>query len=61
MPVKIDDLLKIAIGFGASDLHVKAGSFPFIRVGGELRPAANPGRYSGHGILHDDEPAEAKV
>ena len=35
---RIDDLLKIATGFGASDLHVKAGSFPFMRVAGELRP-----------------------
>ncbi len=35
---KVDDLLRIATGFGASDLHVKAGSFPFMRVGGELRP-----------------------
>jgi twitching motility protein PilT len=35
---KVDDLLRIAAGFGASDLHIKAGSFPFMRVGGELRP-----------------------
>jgi Tfp pilus assembly pilus retraction ATPase PilT len=28
MSTKIDDLLKIAAGFGASDLHLKAGSFP---------------------------------
>jgi twitching motility protein PilT len=44
MPVKIDDLLRIAIGFGASDLHVKAGSFPFIRAGGELRPVVEAPR-----------------
>ncbi|MGI8654366.1 MAG: type IV pilus twitching motility protein PilT [Pyrinomonadaceae bacterium] len=41
MSTKIDDLLKIAAGFGASDLHLKAGSFPFMRVGGELRPVMN--------------------
>jgi twitching motility protein PilT len=46
MPVKIDELLRIAIGFGASDLHVKAGSFPFIRVGGELRPVVDAPRLS---------------
>ncbi|HEV7843449.1 MAG TPA: type IV pilus twitching motility protein PilT, partial [Pyrinomonadaceae bacterium] len=34
---KVDELLRIAAGFGASDLHIKAGSFPFMRVGGELR------------------------
>jgi twitching motility protein PilT len=38
MPVKIDDLLKNATAHGASDLHIKAGSFPFVRLGGELRP-----------------------
>ena len=46
MPIKIDDLLRVAIGFGASDLHVKAGSFPFIRVGGELRPVVDSPRLS---------------
>jgi len=38
MPVKIDDLLRAATQFGASDLHVKAGSQPYMRIGGELRP-----------------------
>ena len=38
MSVKIDDLLRVATSFGASDLHIKAGSFPFMRIGGELRP-----------------------
>ncbi|MFN2454333.1 MAG: type IV pilus twitching motility protein PilT [Pyrinomonadaceae bacterium] len=44
MSNKIDDLLKAAIGFGASDLHLKAGSFPFMRVGGELRPVMDNAR-----------------
>lgn len=44
MPVKIDELLRAAIGFGASDLHVKAGSQPFVRVGGELRPVVDAPR-----------------
>src|SRR5918998_1840405 len=38
MPVKIDDLLRAATQLGASDLHIKAGSQPFIRISGELRP-----------------------
>jgi twitching motility protein PilT len=46
MPIRIDDLLRTAISFGASDLHVKAGSFPFIRVGGELRPVVDAPRLS---------------
>ncbi len=38
MSVKIDDLLRFATSHGASDLHIKAGSFPYMRTGGELRP-----------------------
>ena len=32
----IDDLLKIAVQRGASDLHLKVGSFPMMRVSGTL-------------------------
>jgi twitching motility protein PilT len=46
MSNKIDDLLKIASSFGASDLHLKAGSFPVMRVNGELRPVAGANRLS---------------
>jgi len=38
MATRIDDLLRMAMSFGASDLHLRAGSFPVIRVNGELRP-----------------------
>ncbi|HVG28492.1 MAG TPA: type IV pilus twitching motility protein PilT [Pyrinomonadaceae bacterium] len=38
MPIKIDDLLRSATECGASDLHIKAGSFPVMRVDGELKP-----------------------
>jgi twitching motility protein PilT len=38
MPIKIDDLLRSATACGASDLHIKAGSIPVMRVDGELRP-----------------------
>jgi twitching motility protein PilT len=41
MSVKIDDLLRIATTHGASDLHLKAGSFPYMRIGGELRPVVD--------------------
>jgi len=34
----IDELLKIAIESDASDLHLKAGNFPIIRVNGKLKP-----------------------
>ncbi len=38
MSTRIDDLLRMAMSFGASDLHLRAGSYPVIRVAGELRP-----------------------
>ena len=46
MSNRIDDLLQMAMSFGASDLHLRAGSFPFIRVNGELRPVAGVNRLS---------------
>jgi len=36
--MNIDDLLKIAIERDASDLHLKAGNHPTIRVHGTLVP-----------------------
>ncbi|HEY7786368.1 MAG TPA: type IV pilus twitching motility protein PilT [Pyrinomonadaceae bacterium] len=44
MPVKIDDLLRIAASHGASDLHLKVGVFPVMRIGGELHPVADAPR-----------------
>ncbi len=35
----VNDLLKIAVDSGASDLHLKVGSFPMMRVRGTLVPA----------------------
>jgi twitching motility protein PilT len=35
----VNDLLKIAVEHGASDLHIKVGSYPMMRVGGDLVPA----------------------
>jgi twitching motility protein PilT len=37
---RIDDLLRMAMSFGASDLHLRAGSTPVIRINGELKPLA---------------------
>src|SRR5882672_9655779 len=44
MPLKIDDLLRFAVTNGASDLHLKVGSFPFMRIAGELHPIADAPR-----------------
>src|SRR2546428_2833754 len=42
--VHINDLLKIAAERRASDLHIKVGSHPVIRVDGELTPVVEPKR-----------------
>lgn len=44
MPVRIDDLLRVAIDHGSSDLHLKVGAFPVMRIGGELHPVADAPR-----------------
>jgi len=36
--VEITELLRHAVEVGASDLHLKAGNAPFVRVDGELSP-----------------------
>jgi twitching motility protein PilT len=41
MASKIDDFLRVAVSFGASDLHIKAGAFPMMRISGELRPVVD--------------------
>ncbi len=52
MLTRIDDLLRMAMSFGSSDLHLRAGSTPVIRVDGELRPM------SGSAKLSQDETLE---
>jgi twitching motility protein PilT len=37
MENNIDDLLGRAVGVGASDIHLKVGSAPIVRIDGELR------------------------
>src|SRR3954471_5350039 len=45
----VNDLLKIAVDSGASDLHLKVGSYPMMRVRGMLVTAATERR-----LEHDD-------
>ncbi len=40
----INDLLKIAVASGASDLHIKVGSYPMMRVNGTLTVASESKR-----------------
>src|SRR3954468_10387181 len=46
MPVKLDDLLITATAHFASDLHLKVGSFPVMRIGGELHTITDATRLS---------------
>jgi twitching motility protein PilT len=52
MSSTIDQLLTIACSKGASDLHIKSGSFPFIRVNGELMPMVEAQRLSSEDSLN---------
>lgn len=47
--VRINDLLTLAVKRDASDLHLKVGSVPMLRVRGELTPASTDVR-----LTHDD-------
>jgi len=40
----VNDLLKIAVESGASDLHLKVGSYPMMRIRGALIPATEDKR-----------------
>jgi twitching motility protein PilT len=45
----VNDLLKLAVEAGASDLHLKVGSYPMMRVRGNLIPASEDAR-----LTHED-------
>ncbi|MGH9556007.1 MAG: type IV pili twitching motility protein PilT, partial [Terriglobales bacterium] len=48
----IDDLLRIAMERKASDLHLKVGNFPHVRVDGELVPLSEQPRVSAEEMLN---------
>ena len=50
----VNDLLKIAVQSGASDLHLKVGTYPMMRVRGTLVPATEERR-----LEHEDVVAMA--
>ena len=45
----VDNLLKLAVDAGASDLHLKVGSYPMMRVRGALLPVNEDAR-----LTHED-------
>src|ERR1051325_9700885 len=47
----VNDLLKIAVESGASDLHVKVGSLPMMRVRGALQPASQDKRLDHEDVI----------
>src|SRR5882762_9698052 len=51
MSVQIDDLLRVAATHGASDLHLKVGAFPVMRIGGELHTVADAPRLKAEDTL----------
>jgi twitching motility protein PilT len=50
--MNIDDLLRIAMDRKASDLHLKVGNFPHIRVDGELVSLTDQPRISAEDMLN---------
>jgi twitching motility protein PilT len=44
VPIHVNDLLKLAVEAKASDLHLKVGSYPMMRVRGALVPATEAKR-----------------
>ena len=47
----VNDLLKIAVESGASDLHVKVGSLPMMRVRGVLQPVSQEKRLDHEDVI----------
>lgn len=47
----IDDILRVAVEKKASDVHLKVGAFPHIRVDGELRPLQDLPRLAAEDML----------
>src|SRR3990172_5325235 len=57
MAINLDDLLIVAVQSGASDLHIKVGSYPMMRVHGSLYPASEDKRLG----VEDTEAMAAKI
>jgi twitching motility protein PilT len=49
--MNIDDLLRTAVGKGASDLHLKVGAYPMMRISGALVPLDDSKRLDGEDTI----------
>jgi twitching motility protein PilT len=52
MSMQIDDLLRTAMERKASDLHLKVGNYPHIRIDGELVPLSDQTRVTAEDMLN---------
>src|SRR2546427_6039076 len=52
MFMTIDELLRTACENKSSDLHLKVGNYPYIRVDGQLRPLSQYSRISSEDMLN---------
>ena len=50
--MNIDDLLRIAMERRASDLHLKVGNYPHLRIDGDLVPLTEQARVSAEDMLN---------
>src|SRR5215469_16622748 len=50
--MNIDDLLRIAMERRSSDLHLKVGNYPHLRIDGELTPLTDQPRISAEDMLN---------
>src|SRR3990172_5357012 len=51
MSLNIEDLLRMACERKASDLHLKVGNYPYVRVNGELVPLSETKRLTAEDTL----------
>ena len=49
--MELNDILKVAMKGGASDIHLKAGLPPMFRVDGKLRSGTTPGSSRARQVL----------
>ena len=51
MAMSVDDLLRHAVEVKASDLHLKVGNYPYVRIDGSLRAMADQTRINPEEML----------
>ena len=57
----VNDLLKTAVGAGASDLHIKVGSYPMMRLRGVLVPVSDEKRLDHEDVVAMSASVMSKV